>query len=41
MMISVRSGADEVDYVGTINRALPDDIRVVAWAPVAPQFDAR
>ncbi|KAJ3007921.1 tRNA pseudouridine synthase 3 [Thoreauomyces humboldtii] len=31
----------EVDYVGTLNRLLPDDIRILSWSPVEPKFDAR
>ncbi|SAM05549.1 hypothetical protein [Absidia glauca] len=32
---------EELTYVDTLNRALPDDIRVLSWAPVAPQLNAR
>lgn len=32
---------DELDYVGTLNRALPEDIRVLGWCPVPPGFNAR
>eukprot|EP00727_Mastigamoeba_balamuthi_P003036 m51a1_g1273 putative trna pseudouridine(38 39) synthase (694) ;mRNA; f:99807-102749 len=31
----------QVDYCSSLNRALPQDIRVLAWAPVADDFDAR
>ena len=31
----------EIDYVGVINRCLPDDIRVLGWAPVGDHFSAR
>ena len=31
----------EIDYVGVINRCLPDDVRVLGWAPVADDFSAR
>ncbi|KAG0228874.1 tRNA pseudouridine synthase 3, partial [Actinomortierella wolfii] len=31
----------ELAYLNIINRLLPPDIRVVAWAPVKPTFDAR
>ncbi len=31
----------EIDYVGVINRCLPDDIRVLGWAPVRDDFSAR
>lgn len=32
---------DEVNYVHILNKILPPDIRVLAWAPVEPDFDAR
>lgn len=32
---------DEMDYVHAINRALPTDIRVLAWSPVAADVNAR
>ncbi|CAG8454290.1 9758_t:CDS:1 [Ambispora gerdemannii] len=32
---------EELPYIETLNRALPDDIRVVAWAPVPSTFNAR
>ena len=32
---------DEIDYVGTLNRLLPPDIRVTGWAAVPREFDAR
>ena len=35
------SPAEEINYVDVINRVLPQDIRVLAWAPVAPEFNAR
>ncbi|KAG0249183.1 tRNA pseudouridine synthase 3 [Actinomortierella ambigua] len=31
----------ELAYLNILNRLLPPDIRVVAWAPVKPTFDAR
>ena len=31
----------ELDYVGMLNRVLPDDVRALAWAPVAEGFSAR
>jgi len=31
----------EVDYVATLNRALPDQIRVLGWTPVPAEFNAR
>lgn len=33
--------ADELPYLAMLNRQLPDDIRVWAWAPVPPEFNAR
>ena len=35
------AGCEEVDYVASVNRVLPRDIRAVAWAPVPVDFDAR
>ncbi|ORZ17927.1 pseudouridine synthase [Absidia repens] len=32
---------EELTYVDTLNHTLPDDIRMLAWAPVAPQLNAR
>eukprot|EP01135_Chromosphaera_perkinsii_P002463 Nk52_evm69s223 gene=Nk52_evmTU69s223 len=34
-------GVEEIDYVQILNRLLPDEIRVLAWAPVPVQFDSR
>ncbi|KAL2653538.1 hypothetical protein R1flu_021666 [Riccia fluitans] len=31
----------EIDYVGVLNRVLPDDIRVVGWCPVPNRFHSR
>lgn len=31
----------EYDYVRVLNRALPDDIRVLGWSPVPIDFHAR
>ncbi|KAK4473733.1 hypothetical protein MN116_003075 [Schistosoma mekongi] len=31
----------EMDFVSILNRNLPLDIRVLAWSPVSPEFDAR
>ncbi|KAI9259642.1 pseudouridine synthase [Phascolomyces articulosus] len=42
--LKVRSnGPDkpEITYVDTLNRLLPEDIRILAWAPVDAQFNAR
>ncbi len=32
---------NEINYIKTINCALPDDIRVLSWTPVPLDFDAR
>ncbi|KAJ3144649.1 tRNA pseudouridine synthase 3 [Geranomyces variabilis] len=37
----VGDDSSEIDYVSVLNRLLPADIRVLAWSPVAPTFDAR
>lgn len=46
--LNVRSHRSKTDdnveplpYIEIINRLLPDDIRVLAWAPVKPEFNAR
>ncbi|TPX61463.1 hypothetical protein PhCBS80983_g01046 [Powellomyces hirtus] len=31
----------ELDYIGILNKILPEDIRVLSWSPVEPTFDAR
>ncbi|KAI4388731.1 hypothetical protein MLD38_001036 [Melastoma candidum] len=31
----------EIDYVGVLNRVLPEDIRVTGWCPVTDGFSAR
>lgn len=31
----------ELDYVGILNRVLPDHIKVIAWAPVRRDFSSR
>lgn len=33
--------AQELDYPTSLNRVLPPDIRVLGWAPVTPEFNAR
>lgn len=33
--------AQEMDYAVTLNRALPEDIRVLGWAPIPDDFSAR
>ena len=35
------SPLEEINYVHTLNRLLPDDIRALAWAPVPSDFNAR
>ncbi|CAL8092130.1 unnamed protein product [Calicophoron daubneyi] len=32
---------EELDYVFMLNKALPSDIRILAWSPVSPDFNAR
>ncbi|KFP67176.1 tRNA pseudouridine(38/39) synthase, partial [Cariama cristata] len=34
-------GEEELRYTHILNRVLPSDIRVLAWAPVEPDFSAR
>ncbi|VVB11698.1 unnamed protein product [Arabis nemorensis] len=36
-----KMGEREYDYVRVLNRALPDDIRVLGWSPVPIDFHAR
>ena len=31
----------EIRYVHILNKVLPSEIRVLAWAPVDPEFSAR
>eukprot|EP01130_Rhizamoeba_saxonica_P018519 TRINITY_DN9297_c0_g1_i1.p1 TRINITY_DN9297_c0_g1~~TRINITY_DN9297_c0_g1_i1.p1 ORF type:complete len:385 (+),score=76.51 TRINITY_DN9297_c0_g1_i1:149-1156(+) len=38
---SLKEHSEELDYIGLLNRSLPDDIRVHAWTPIPPQFSAR
>lgn len=33
--------AEPLPYIEILNRLLPDDIRILAWAPVEPSFNAR
>ncbi|NXE30348.1 PUS3 synthase, partial [Ardeotis kori] len=35
------AGEEELRYTHILNRVLPPDIRVLAWAPVEPDFSAR
>lgn len=37
----VNDDAKEIRYTHILNRVLPPDIRVLAWAPVEPSFSAR
>eukprot|EP01116_Phalansterium_solitarium_P017484 TRINITY_DN4313_c0_g1_i2.p1 TRINITY_DN4313_c0_g1~~TRINITY_DN4313_c0_g1_i2.p1 ORF type:complete len:391 (-),score=54.05 TRINITY_DN4313_c0_g1_i2:72-1244(-) len=39
--VPVKPGGSELPYVTAINALLPPDIRVLAWAPVPPEFNAR
>lgn len=39
--LAPRDCAVEIDYCRVLNKVLPDDVRVVAWSPVADDFDAR
>jgi tRNA pseudouridine38/39 synthase len=32
---------EEINYVYVLNKILPDEIRVLAWTAVAPDFKAR
>lgn len=36
-----KGSTDTISYVETLNKLLPDDIRVLAWASVKPTFNAR
>ncbi|NXE16936.1 PUS3 synthase, partial [Lophotis ruficrista] len=36
-----KEGEEELRYTHMLNRVLPPDIRVLAWAPVEPDFSAR
>jgi tRNA pseudouridine38/39 synthase len=39
---SAKAGAvEDMDYCGVLNRVLPEDILVTAWAPCSAEFDAR
>lgn len=33
--------SEELDYAVVLNRALPDDIQVLAWSDACPEFSAR
>ncbi|XP_023064348.1 tRNA pseudouridine(38/39) synthase isoform X1 [Piliocolobus tephrosceles] len=35
------AAAEEIRYTHILNRVLPPDIRILAWAPVEPSFSAR
>lgn len=42
LKLSAFSGlGPEYDYVRVLNRALPDDIRVIGWSPAPTDFHAR
>ena len=32
---------EELPYMAMLNSTLPEDIRVLSWAPVGPDFNAR
>ncbi|XP_043853509.1 LOW QUALITY PROTEIN: tRNA pseudouridine(38/39) synthase [Dromiciops gliroides] len=38
---SINDSVEEIRYTHILNRVLPPDIRVLAWAPVEPSFSAR
>ncbi|XP_031816795.1 tRNA pseudouridine(38/39) synthase isoform X1 [Sarcophilus harrisii] len=38
---SINDTVEEIRYTHILNRVLPPDIRVLAWAPVEPSFSAR
>jgi len=43
-LVNKRANSDtttEIDYAGVLNKVLPPDIRVLAWAPVPADFSAR
>jgi tRNA pseudouridine38/39 synthase len=44
-VISVGTGVSEsskeIEYVSVLNRVLPSDIRILGWAPVTGDFNAR
>ena len=37
----IKEDAVELPYVKMLNRVLPQDIRILDWAPVAAEFSAR
>ncbi|VDK34189.1 unnamed protein product [Dibothriocephalus latus] len=41
LIVASDSEKPEIDYVLVGNRNLPADIRILAWAPVPPEFTAR
>jgi hypothetical protein len=40
-MKPVGKSRKEVEYIKTINRLLPPDVRALAWSPVTKDFNAR
>eukprot|EP01120_Amphizonella_sp_Union-15-10_P010891 TRINITY_DN451_c0_g1_i1.p1 TRINITY_DN451_c0_g1~~TRINITY_DN451_c0_g1_i1.p1 ORF type:complete len:406 (+),score=65.25 TRINITY_DN451_c0_g1_i1:52-1269(+) len=36
-----KPNVNEIDYISTLNKTLPPDIRVIAWAPAPTDFNAR
>nr|XP_006823806.1 PREDICTED: tRNA pseudouridine(38/39) synthase-like [Saccoglossus kowalevskii] len=41
LIICLGDKSTEIRYVHILNKVLPDEIRVLAWTPVDPDFDAR
>lgn len=39
--VGTRPPKKNLDYVAMLNRALPNDIRVLGWTPVPVDFSAR
>jgi len=37
----IKATEQEMDYVNILNRILPPDIRILAWSPIKPSFNAR
>jgi tRNA pseudouridine38/39 synthase len=38
---SASTVVEEIDYIDRLNRLLPADIRITAWTPCLPEFNAR
>ena len=39
--VDKEDGGDDLPYIAMLNKVLPDHIRILAWAPVGLEFDAR